>query len=176
MIHGAAGAPRSRKPSALRELGLGKLLAGLPAVLVAGLVLAIGVRAIDMPRDRIISRYKTHAERALQSRDYPEAKVCYERLLAEGISPAETSYGLARVMDGLGDSGQAMALLIQAASLDGPDYVPAHIQLAQALLPNTPTTSSAAAAAEPPPPCTCECARSTLGVSGRRARGRGNSR
>lgn len=148
MTHGAAGAPRSKKPSALRELGLGKLATGLPALLVAGLVFAIGVRAMDMPRDRIISRYKTHAERALQARDFADAKVCYERLLAEGISPAETSYGLARVMDGLGDSGQAMALLIQAASLDGPDYVPAHIQLAQALLRNTPLTSTAVAAAE----------------------------
>lgn len=148
MTLGTSGPPRSKKPSAFRALGLGRLFAGLPALMVAGLVLAITVRAMDTPRDRTIARYKSHADRAVFSRDFPAAKVCYERLLSEGVAPAETAYGLAQVMDALGDSARATALLITAASLEGPDHVRAHIQLARALLSNAPVTNTAAAAAE----------------------------
>ncbi|OAI50987.1 hypothetical protein AYO44_05360 [Planctomycetaceae bacterium SCGC AG-212-F19] len=138
------------------------LLFGMPALLAAIGVGALGVAvAMEVPGE-LGSYYQRQAARQLVARDYLAARVGYERLARLPDSRPEHLYGLALVLRGLGEQEEtagrkdlaegraeqaaarsaearlfyerARVLLSTAASLDGPGYPPAHIRLAVDLL------------------------------------------
>jgi tetratricopeptide (TPR) repeat protein len=107
--------------------------ASVPAVLTAGLVLAVAWACDRTTSRQLAQAYNRAAGAAFLSGDFTTARVCYERLIELKPSP-EIWYWLARTVDGLGDHDRAARLMDRAAPLDLPGYAPVHLQRAVAFL------------------------------------------
>jgi tetratricopeptide (TPR) repeat protein len=111
----------------------GDVWASVPAVLVAGLVLAAAIACHDVSRLQLASFYRRTGDDALASRDFTTARVCFERLTRIDGRP-QAWWGLVRAADGLGEYRRAARLLERAAPPDRLGYAPAHLERALALL------------------------------------------
>ena len=86
-------------------------------------------------RDQVRDNYEREGERRLTAAsDYAGARPYFEREPALDVSNAEALHGLALCLDGVGQSGDAAALMARLAPADRPGYFPAHLWQAQRLL------------------------------------------
>lgn len=100
------------------------LYAGVPAVLVA--VLFVALMIVAVPDNRLALDYKRAAQRALAARKFDTALVCYKRLVALNPGKDEDRYALVLLLDQLGKPEKAEAIARAIAPIDRTGYGPAH--------------------------------------------------
>lgn len=106
----------------------------MPALLAIACILLFGVLALGQRTAMTRASYEREAEASLSARDFKTARVCYERLLQWNKDDVALRFGLARALDGLGQTGEARQLLERLAPPDLDGYLPAHLFLAERLL------------------------------------------
>lgn len=116
----------AKRQKRLLLLGLG----ALPAIIVIGVALAMGIMLIGPDRSSI-TWYEQHGRNALIQKDYAVARLCYATLVRKKANDPEYQFGLAQSLAGLGDVGPALALIRQLAPDEGVGYLPAHLFLAR---------------------------------------------
>lgn len=112
---------------------------GFPALLTGAMMglVVLMVWANSRQSNRIDFQYQRRITTALEARRFEEARVACLRELSTDMAESDrmqTVYQLALALNGLGQKGEAMALLEHAAPLDRLGSAPAHLLLAQILL------------------------------------------
>jgi tetratricopeptide (TPR) repeat protein len=140
------GAPADTRPISERfasSLGQGRLgcwkrtALCLPALLAGVTAASLAVSVWLRNEAQLVNDYIDEAERCTRLSELPRARVCFERLMQAGYQTPKAQYRLALVLDGLGEPGQARALMVRLAPLGAPDkpgYGPAHLWQAHELL------------------------------------------
>src|SRR5579871_1014605 len=107
----------------------------LPALFVGLGVLGLCVAVLLDSRVDLASLYQTRASRYMQERNYPAARVAYERLTLLGEARLEDRFLLALTFFADGDRERAMAMVSAMAPLGEGNGLPAaHVWLAERLL------------------------------------------
>jgi tetratricopeptide (TPR) repeat protein len=148
MVRPTEFTPGPRREGARPWLIRGVAWSSLPALAAAGLAAATALAASRTDPRSVAAEYARMGSLALEARDYPRARVCYERLAQDAGAGAETCYGLARALEGLGHRGRAARLRARAAPADQPGFAPAHLDEARGLLSRQPTRPEDVVAAE----------------------------
>jgi tetratricopeptide (TPR) repeat protein len=112
------------------------LLAGLPAILLAGLV---GLGLLSRPflsLDVMSERYKTAAWDALDAGRTDEARLCFEKLYQLGVMDERSEYRYATLLYEAGNKLESYERMSKLAPVDRTGFTPAHAFLARALMNN----------------------------------------
>lgn len=123
----ARGAPRAGNR-------LPRWAAAGPALLTIVIVLLLCIAAWAQRSDAIEARYQRDAEAAIRVNNFGVARVCYERLLQRSPNDPALLLGLAKTLQGLGQTTDAVQLLGRLAPVDAPGYAPAQLFVAEQIL------------------------------------------
>ncbi|OAI49370.1 hypothetical protein AYO44_06465 [Planctomycetaceae bacterium SCGC AG-212-F19] len=110
---------------------------GLPAGLLAAMLLAVGILLRVDINGQPIASYRQQASQALQAGDFSTAHVAFQRLTRMEPDSAEFRFGLAVASEALGELERAAALIEKLAPLDRQGYSPAHLYQARRWLRGT---------------------------------------
>jgi tetratricopeptide (TPR) repeat protein len=115
------------------------LLQGLPALIVAGGAVALGVHLLQTSPQELNAAYIKAGDDALLKEDYESARTCFERVAGveenQGTALYGTAlFGLALAVDRLGQPDRAFTLLQQAAPRDRQGHGRAQIEIARRLM------------------------------------------
>jgi Flp pilus assembly protein TadD len=135
--------PRGPRP----RLRVPQWAAATPALLTIVIVLLLGIAGSAQRSDVIEARYERDAKAAITASNFGTARVCYERLLQRSPNDPALLLGLARSLQGLGQSADAIQMLNRLAPADAPGYAPAQLFMAEQIL-NAATDSKSLKLAE----------------------------
>lgn len=128
---------RAQTPSAGASPGLHRMprwFAAAPALATIVMVLLFGIAGWAQRSDAIAARYQRDAEAALNARDFDTARVCCERLLQRAPNDPALLLGLAKSLQGIGQTTDASQLLERLAPANAPGYGPAQLFVAEQIL------------------------------------------
>jgi tetratricopeptide (TPR) repeat protein len=106
------------------------LVQGLPALLALAVMLVVLARWMSLPAHEVAARYQERASAAAKSQDFATARVCYERLAANGRDRPENLYELGLALAAQGQPERAFEIMEQIAPIDRKAHAPAHLWLA----------------------------------------------
>lgn len=130
---------RRREPFFKRLLGALRrsfvtILICLPAILVAGTALALGVVVASTSHEQLVASYNREAERGARTKDHARSSVCFERLSLLEPTRKDFQFRMAQEVAALGDVERAEALILRLAPLDELGYPDAQVWRAARLL------------------------------------------
>lgn len=137
MTQPASRIRRAQTPSAGAPLTLHhppRWFAAVPALVTIALVLLFGIAVWAQRSDATDARYQRDAETAMNARNFDTARVCYERLLQREPDDPALLLGLAKSLQGIGQTTDALQLLQRLAPADSPGYAPAQVFVTEQIL------------------------------------------
>ena len=107
----------------------------LPAILAIVFCLVLGGSFLAWNPERVSSRYRAIAQKAVDEKDFPTALVAAGRLLSfGGESRNEALFLLVQANLGAGHNAEAAGILQMIAPLNRPVFAPAHLFVARTLM------------------------------------------
>ncbi len=110
------------------------LLRGLPAVVVAVVIIVTVIAGRELPQTDLIQRYRQLSYKGIEQKDWDAARLWQQKVIWLNPEAAEHQFGLAMVAENHGDHERALEMMHALAPQSEDGYPDAHFWIADDLI------------------------------------------